>query len=211
MTWTLDKEESSKPDMQHRRATNSPPVPALLNKVHNYLFIDYGQLKLKVLLRHYCTENIKHQKWIFLLIKISLTIQLSLKFSAIVLFCKHNNTSQIKIISFKSKILFQKNGSHQQNDRFSPILMHRVPCPPSPPVPAVLRQLQEKTLPPLISSDGETSSYARSDSPVIMQLPTEREEETTKLALPDIKPNLMSIPTESSDLLSQLTSIRKVY
>jgi hypothetical protein len=88
--------------------------------------------------------------------------------------------------------------------------MHRVPCPPSPPVPAVLRQLQEQTLPPLVSSDGEMSSYARSVSPAIMQLPTEREEETAKLALPDIKQNLMAIPTESSDLLSQLTSIRKV-
>jgi hypothetical protein len=77
-------------------------------------------------------------------------------------------------------------------------------------VPAVLRQLQEQTLPPLVSSDGEMSSYARSVSPAIMQLPTEREEETAKLALPDIKQNLMAIPTESSDLLSQLTSIRKV-
>jgi hypothetical protein len=34
MTWIVDAEDSSKHDnMLHRRATNSPPVPAILNKV----------------------------------------------------------------------------------------------------------------------------------------------------------------------------------
>jgi hypothetical protein len=39
----VDREESLKPEMVHRRATNSPPVPAILNKVTNFLLT--GQLK----------------------------------------------------------------------------------------------------------------------------------------------------------------------
>lgn len=36
-SWTVEVDESSKHNMLPRRATNSPPVPALLNKVQHYL------------------------------------------------------------------------------------------------------------------------------------------------------------------------------
>jgi len=83
-----------------------------------------------------------------------------------------------------------------------------MPCPPSPPVPAVMRQLQEQSLPPLGSSDGEINFF-KSVTPILKELPLEIEDEK-KLALPEIKQNLMPVSTESSDLLSQLSTIRKV-
>jgi hypothetical protein len=80
-------------------------------------------------------------------------------------------------------------------------------CPPSPPVPALLRQLQEQSLPPL--GEGDSNSI-RSSTPVLKSLPLEIED-GAKLALPDIKQSLMTVPTESTDLLSQLSTIRKVF
>ncbi|XP_059483233.1 uncharacterized protein LOC132201244 isoform X2 [Neocloeon triangulifer] len=79
-----------------------------------------------------------------------------------------------------------------------------VACPPSPPVPAVLRQLQEQVLPPL----NHEIKVLRSAPPVLKSLPLQRDEDD-KVALPEIKQNLINLPSDSSDLLSQLSTIRR--
>ncbi|CAB3363267.1 Hypothetical predicted protein [Cloeon dipterum] len=89
----------------------------------------------------------------------------------------------------------------------SPTPNQNFACPPSPPVPAVLRQLQEQTLPPLVYTGNEVK-VLKSAPPVLKSFPLQSTDDE-KIALPEIKQHLMNLPSESSDLLSQLSTIRK--